>query len=226
MGVIKGMNGTPAGQIVELLQRQGSLRVKDIETELGVTTTAVRQQLAHLQAEGLVTSQIVREGVGRPHFVFHLTEEARSLFACHCDDLALLLYDELQREMGQEKVKQLLGRVSQRLAVQYGSTVEAATILERTQELSRTMEALGIMSDVQPGPDGVILREYNCPYHDLSQNHREICDMEQEMISQVLGSDVSLQNCMHDGHNGCEFTITAPSLVSENVEIAELIENR
>ena len=36
---------SPAGQILKLLQQRGELRIKDIEAALGVTSTAVRQQL-------------------------------------------------------------------------------------------------------------------------------------------------------------------------------------
>ena len=39
---------SPAGQILRLLQQHGALSIKAIETALGVTTTAVRQQLMAL----------------------------------------------------------------------------------------------------------------------------------------------------------------------------------
>ena len=207
MGVIRGLNGTPAGQIVELLQRRGSLRVKDIESELGVTTTAVRQQLANLEAEGLVAARVVREGVGRPHFVYSLTGEARDLFACHCDELASLLYDELRLELGQEKVLQLLERVGKRLASRYREIGEAPNLPTRVHALAQQMESQGILADVAIDSQGITLREYNCPYHDLSLRHREICLMERDMIGQVLGTEVTLQKCMHDGHSGCTFVV-------------------
>jgi predicted ArsR family transcriptional regulator len=37
---------SPAGQILKLLQQRGTLSIKDIEAALGVTATAVRQQLS------------------------------------------------------------------------------------------------------------------------------------------------------------------------------------
>jgi predicted ArsR family transcriptional regulator len=60
---------SPAGQILKLLQQRGTLSIKDIEAALGVTATAVRQQLTSLRAEDLVVSKTVREKRGRPHAV-------------------------------------------------------------------------------------------------------------------------------------------------------------
>lgn len=210
MSVMRGIESTPAGQIVELLQRRGPMRIKEIENALGVTTTAVRQQLTNLVAEGVVTSQVVREGVGRPSYTYSLTDKARTLFACHCDELTSLLYQELLEEVGAEKVRALLARVSGRLAMQYsdGSPTRASALFERVGQFASQLEAKGILSDVAQTDDGVILREYNCPYHDLSAEHREVCDMEQAMIANVLDAKVQLKGCIHDGHSGCEFVVT------------------
>ncbi|MCC7353144.1 MAG: ArsR family transcriptional regulator [Anaerolineae bacterium] len=209
MSATPGFNSTPAGQIVELLQRQGPMSVKDMETALGVTTTAVRQQIANLVAEGLVTSRVVREGVGRPHFAYSLTDKARSLFACYCDDLALSLYEELVKEVGPSKVNSLLERVGQRLAEQYAGQLKSTALRERVADFSQILQAKGILSDVSPTADGLILKAYNCPYYELAVEHREICSMEQDMMSRVLEADVALTHCMHDGHQGCQFVVRA-----------------
>ena len=53
-----------------------------------------------------------------------------------------------------------------------------------------------------------ILKAYNCPYHELAQEHRDICEMDEKLMQQVLGSDVSLSQCMMDGHSGCSFVVS------------------
>ncbi len=58
------------------------------------------------------------------------------------------------------------------------------------------------------GADTIILKTYNCPYHELAYEHREICDMDQDMIQKVLGSDVALSSCIMDGDGGCAFVVT------------------
>lgn len=205
-----GKDAGPAAAIVRLLRRRGSASIKEIETELGVTTTAVRLQLSNLQAEGIVGARLVREGVGRPHYEYFLTDKARGLFACYCDELALSLYEELLRDVGPAKVRELLDRVRQRLALQYAGEVEGRVLDERVARLASVLDARGIVTDVEPHADGFILSEYNCPYHELAQEHREICEMEQAMMAQVLAADVVLTQCMMDGHIGCQFHVSHP----------------
>ena len=58
---IQLVDRSPAGQILKLLQQQGPLSIKAIEAALGVTATAVRQQLATLMTAEMVTAETVRE---------------------------------------------------------------------------------------------------------------------------------------------------------------------
>jgi DeoR family transcriptional regulator, suf operon transcriptional repressor len=207
MGVGRNFEETPAGQIIQLLQRRGELSIKEIENLLGVTTTSVRQQMVNLQAEGYVTGRLVRQGVGRPFYVYSPTERAHELFACHCDDLAFTLLEEMYALEGLDRVRLLLDRVSRRLAARYAQEVHASTLQERVKQLSRALDRQGIFTDMEVEGDVIMFKEYNCPYHDLAQGHRDVCTMEQKMMSQVLGSEVSLNQCMLDGHAGCEFVV-------------------
>lgn len=207
MALIKSIQDTPAGNVIEILQRHGPLRIKDIEEHLGVTKTAVRQQLTSLMADGLVSTHMVREGVGRPHYVYSLTGKARELFACYCDEVVLSLYEELIAEVGPSRVTHMLDRVSQRLARRYDGQFPGSALADRVRGLAQSLDARGILTDLQATDSGYILKEYNCPYHELAQEHREICEMEQTMMSQVLSADVELTQCMMDGHHGCHFNV-------------------
>ena len=53
----------------------------------------------------------------------------------------------------------------------------------------------------------IVLHAYNCPYHELAQDHRDICEMDEELLRKVLGSDVSLTACLMDGDQGCRFVV-------------------
>jgi predicted ArsR family transcriptional regulator len=39
------------------------------------------------------------------------------------------------------------------------------------------------------------------------KDHREICDMEQRMMSRLLDADVHLGSCMLEGHTACQFSV-------------------
>lgn len=53
-----------------------------------------------------------------------------------------------------------------------------------------------------------ILRENNCPYHDLASRDASICDLEQTVFSEVLGVPVNRTQCCRDGDQCCEFSAT------------------
>lgn len=199
---------TAAWQILEHVQRNGAVTIKELEQLLGVTTTAVRQHLTTLQAEGYLERKAVHTGVGRPHHTYTITERVHELFACHCDDLALTLLEEVFALEGKERTALLLARVSNRLANRYTSAVRSGILQERVEELAMALHQRGVLTDVKTNKDDIIvLHTYTCPYHELAQEHREICEMDKAMLRQVLGSDVSLTNCMMDGHHSCSFEV-------------------
>lgn len=201
---------SPLWQIIEFLQRRGSATIKELEDLLGVTTTAVRQHLTTLQVEGYIERRAVHAGVGRPHHAYFTTNKVQELLACQCDDLALTLLQEVFMLEGQERATVLLDRVGTRLARKYASTVRASMLRERVNELAGTLNGNGVLTDaLLQDENTIVLRTYNCPFHELAHEHREICEMDTNMMRKVLGSDVSLSSCMLDGHAGCTFVVSS-----------------
>lgn len=209
---------SPAWQIIEFLKRNSSATIKDLEDLLGVTTTAVRQHLSALQADGYVERQRVHAGVGRPHHAYSITDKAHELFACHCDDLALTLLEEVFALEGRDRAALLLGRVGNRLAQRYANSVRSNVLQERVEQLAEALYLRGVLTDVKmQDEETFILHTYNCPYHELAQEHRDICEMDEEVMRTVLGSDVNLSACMMDGHHGCTFVVSRNPASEEKV---------
>jgi predicted ArsR family transcriptional regulator len=205
---------TPAGQILEFLLRNGPTSIKELEGVTGVTATAVRQQLASLTAEGLVAMNKERQGVGRPRNLYQLTERSHSLFACYNDELALDLIHELMESEGVDKLRYLLNRVGSKLAVQYRRQIKGQVVGDRVRELSTVLDRRGIRVSLEQGDDVIILHEYNCPYHEIASVHRDVCEMERSAFSQALGADVTLGDCIQDGHHSCQFLVSSRPSVS------------
>jgi predicted ArsR family transcriptional regulator len=193
---------------LEFLLRNGPASIKELELVSGVTATAVRQQLASLTAEGLVAMFKERQGVGRPRNLYRLTERSHSLFACYNDELALDLIHELLETEGTDKLRYLLNRVGSKLAVQYRRQIKGQAMGDRARELSTVLDRRGIRVDLEQGDGVIILREYNCPYHEIASVHRDVCEMERSAFSQALGADVTLSECIQDGHHSCHFVVS------------------
>lgn len=210
MLVISYSASSPAGQILQHLQRAGEATVKDLAALLGVSTTAVRDHLMHLQAEGLVTVRAERHGPGRPRLVYTLSDQARSRFPKQYDRLITGLLRELIDQEGPAKVERLLERVSRRLAEEYTDRMEGADVVERLNELRRLLEQRGVPAEVAEDGDGI--RLFACPFYDVVQDHPEVCSMERQMIEYVLGEKLALESTIREGAHTCRFVLRSADI--------------
>ena len=196
---------SPAGKILDYLQRNGEATVKDLEELLGISTTAVREHLTHLQAKSLVTTRLVRSGPGRPHAAYFLTPEAQGLFPKEYDTLTNMLLREILSQEGPARLQILLDAVGARLAAEYGSQVAGEDLHERLAALRDALEQRGIPVEVQPSGDSI--RLFACPYYDVAQEHAGVCNMERRMVEQVLGEQIVLEETIREGKRSCRFLV-------------------
>lgn len=197
-----------AGQIIALLARRGSLTIAELGTELGVTTTAVRQQVNRLLYEGWIERGRRHKGPGRPADVLSLSEQGRRLFAGDVGDFARLLLDELTRVEGPAKVHALLKRVFDRLNAELaGRLGTAGDATERVQRLAALLAERGTVADATATDDGVRLSVYTCPFHGLGGHNLELCELERETLSRLTGHEARLDQCLASGHARCEFQV-------------------
>ena len=159
------LTGSPAGEVLGILQRHGPVTIKDLETGLGVTTTAVRQQIAGLLADGYIQQEIERAGRGRPRHVYSLTPKGRSLFPHHYDEFTNSLLREILVSEGPAKVQELLGRMGQRMAAQYESQLAGLSSNERATKLTELLNAKGILTEVKFEPDGIVFQANREEHH-------------------------------------------------------------
>ncbi|MEZ4635875.1 MAG: hypothetical protein R2873_00705 [Caldilineaceae bacterium] len=117
------------------------------------------------------------------------------------------MLEEMFEMVGPEHVSTLLEReqpAGQSLCRQRHSGM----LSNRVEQMAGVLNQQGVLTDVVPhDEDTIILKTYNCPYHELAQEHRQICDMDQDMLQRVLGSDVTLSACLMDGDGGCSFVV-------------------
>ncbi len=198
----------PAGKILRLLQRHGSLSAKQLQAELGVRSlNAVREQLMGLQAAGLITATAERRGTGRPTYMYALSDKAQALFPNGYDLLLKLLLEELLLQEGPERLQAILHAVSARLANQYGTGSAGQTLQQRLAVLEQAYEQHGTPISVVERSDVIELHKYSCPYFDLAQENDVVCTVERHMLEHMLGRNVQLNSRMIEGHIGCCFVM-------------------
>ncbi len=192
-------------EFLDRLHRMGTGTVQEICAALNVTATAVRQRLNRLQSLDFVVRETVRSGRGRPHHAYRLTEAGRRELGENYAELARILWRSVRSITDPAVRTQVMGAVREALVQSYGAGVHAESLQGRFEELGRSLAARGF--DVETNSSGSlpILRENNCPYLDLASEDPSICELEQLVFSEILGTSVTLTQCCLDGHHCCEF---------------------
>ncbi len=196
-----------AGRVLRAIQVRGKASIKDVAADLGVTASAVRLHLAQLSASGALHTEKVREGVGRPYYVYSLTPEAHDMLYRESGDLARMLLEEVSETQGPDALRAILRRVGTRLADKYRDQIPDQDLAERVRALAGLLEQRGLTVEIQETGEGYLFREYGCPYRNAAVGNREVCDMERQVIARLLGSGVKLTECVLDGHPACQFSI-------------------
>jgi len=201
--------GSSAQRVIDLLVRRGPHTMAQLVAELGVTTTAVRQQVNRLLANGWVTRTQRRRGPGRPADVFAISEEARRRFGTNAGELSRLLIEEIVDAEGPMRARMRLRRVGQRMAESQRSVVGEGPPLDRLQRLAELLSRNGMTVAVEQSGEGLRLMVFTCPFGGLATEHPEVCDMEREAFSALLGGPVQLRRCVQSGYARCEFGVSA-----------------
>jgi len=200
---------TPPGRVLKVIQQRGEANIKEVASDLGVTASAVRLHLTQLQARGAIEAVKVREGVGRPYYVYSVTPEAHNLFQQDYGDLTKLLLEEVTETQGHEALQGVLRRVGDRLADRYEDRMRGQELAARVRVWADLLDQRGVSVEIQETGNGYMLREYGCPYLNVALENRAVCDMERQVMARLFEAGVNLTQCMLDGHRGCHFTVAA-----------------
>jgi predicted ArsR family transcriptional regulator len=192
-------------QFLQQMHRLGNCSIQELCAATKVTATAVRQRLNRLQSLGLVSRETIRHGRGRPHHAYIVTELGLRQLGDNYAELAMLLWSELQRIEDSSVRESVTRRLREALVRRYGSHVTAETLEERLEQLRSSLNQRGFHVEIDRRHGAPILRENNCPYHELATADGGICALEQDVFQQVLGVPLILAQCCRDGHNSCEF---------------------
>ncbi len=191
--------------ILDILRRCQSMTVSGLADQLEVTATAVRQRLTRLMAQEYIERTATISGRGRPRHQYKLTEKGRRKSGSNFADLAAALWEEVRLVQDPEVRRGLIQRLSHRLSQMYVGQVDGASIRERMEQLGHLFEERHIPFNVGPQGELPILTVYACPYPELARDDRSICNMERQMFTEVLGTELNQTECRLDGDACCSF---------------------
>ena len=195
-------------EILEHLNRSSGADVQELCDLLNVTRTAIRQRLARLESSGLVLAELQGQSRGRPRRFFKITPEGLHALGENYRELAVVLWEVIAGVPDDSVRSSLIDRVRDRLAKRYEShSLESLTIDEKVNQLAHDMKASGFNVEAEHTGGLHIIRETSCPFPMLADIDETICQIERQVMEQVLGSSVEFGSRCRDGHNCCEFHV-------------------
>ncbi len=202
---------TPSGRIIYYLQRHGSASVKELREALGVTTNAVRQQLMQLQAEGVVDAKLHRKGVGRPFYVYYITEEAKHMLASRTGDLLVSVYRKVVENPESALARSFFSEVEEELVQEYRQA--AAGMKDTRSKLEAIVQhfkAEGLQVELEEQDGELAILFFTCPYYSLAKEdkNKTICHVSRKALAEALGVSVQRGHCGEKGMFCC-FRITS-----------------
>ena len=191
--------------VVQLLLEHGKCSIAELQEYLSVTATAVRQRLKTLMAAGLIDRSKETEGRGRPIHLYWLTDAGRKVTGNHLSDLASALWQEVQQIPDAGIRQNILSGVANRLATDFDDLIDGESTEQRLHSLAHLMGQRNIPVSVESKDGQPMLKILACPFPDLTDNNRDLCEMEQKLISKVIGGTLERCQCAKDGDNCCSY---------------------
>lgn len=201
---------TPAGlRIVRLLVGNRPQTVAELMKSLGVTRTAISEQLNDLLAAGFVQRSTERlVGRGRPRHVYSATRAALVLlFAANQQMVVPAIWRAIRAEAGEEINRRVMQRVSQELAAYYKKRITATRPRERLRRLARLLCEEGAVVETEEKNGRLVMYKRSCPFISMLDEHYTVCSVDQEMMKLVIGRPVRRIACRHDRAPCCAFEI-------------------
>lgn len=199
-------------RIIRLLVGNPPQNVADLIKATGVTRTAVTEQLNELVAGGFVERTTERlAGRGRPRHVYKATNTALLLLFANNQQLVVpAMWQAIEKVGGTKLTRQVLKAVSEALAEHYSRKITATDPHKRLRQMTEILRAEGGLLDIEESNGQMILRKRSCPFISMLDDSRNVCCIDQEMMTAIVGRPVRRVACRHDEDSPCcEFELVS-----------------
>ena len=202
-------------RVLQTLLLRERCTINELAEAVAINPISVRHHINKLQVDRLVGSAEERHGVGRPRRQYFLTEEGRERFPTRYLRLTLRLLDQLKGTLPQPMVSRLFAQMAENLVADYENELDGLPIEERLNLITHLLTGEGFTVDWVKQGDTYQIRESNCPYFHIGQNHPEVCSVDQTLISTVLSVPAEKIKCMLQGDNNCTYTVPVNALMEK-----------
>jgi len=214
--VSEDQSKTTRERVLYTLLSQQRCTINELAEAVEINPISVRHHIARLEAEGLVTSEEERHGVGRPRRLYYLTEQGLERFPSRYMKLTIRLLEQLKDSMPEPMVNKLFTQMAEDLAAEVKAEASGLNIEQRLDLVTSMLSDEGFTVEWEKQGSQYLIREISCPYYRVGQNHPEVCSMDQTLISSVLAVPAEKVNCVLNGDAHCTY-IVEQNILLENI---------
>ena len=205
-------------EILRIINERANSTVNDIAQALGLAPISVRYHLNLLERDGFIDVKKVRGSVGRPFNTYSITKTGREQLPHSYDVLAERMLDQVKQFATPQQVEGMFRAMAEALTAERAQRLSNANDQQKIDTLVELLGAEGFLTRWEQANGDYVLKEYNCPYQRVRQNHPEICQLDKQIISSVMRAPVELDTCIADGDDCCTYHVKSSTPFINPVE--------
>ncbi len=195
-------------RILQTLVSQPRSTITDLANAVDINAISVRHHLTSLQAEGLISAEEERHGVGRPRLVYFLTEKGLERFPTRYFRLTNRLLDQIRESLPGDTVQKLFSQMAADVAAKYLAGTQNLSLEEKLEALKNALAQEGFGVEWEKKGGQYHIHEVTCPYFHVGQSHPEVCSIDQTLISSMLSIPAEKVQCVLRGDATCTYVIS------------------
>jgi len=201
--------GNTRDRILQTLLRHPRRAISELAEDVGINPISVRHHLGNLQADGLVTAEEEKHGVGRPRLVYALTQEGMEKFPTKYLRLTTRLLAQMKATMPGPVVRELFDQLAVGLASEYADQIAGMDMEQRLDLVKDLLSQEGFTVEWEKHGSEYQIHEISCPYYQIGIAHPEVCTVDQTLISRMLSLPANKVQCVLDGAAQCTYVVQA-----------------
>ena len=121
-------------------------------------------------------------------------------------ELSKLSLEDTRDKDGKELLTLLLTRLADGVSATYKTQLTDKSVDVRLGVLVDHLRREDFSPETKSAEGKVRIKLLNCPFRSVALQHKEICTFDLGLVANILGVDVSREQCIHDGDSVCAYT--------------------
>lgn len=181
--------------------------ILEIAQQVDINAISVRHHLTNLQAEGLITAEEERHGVGRPRLVYSLTDRGMENFPSRYFHLVNSLMDQIKKTLPEKDINSIFHNMAEKLTSDYEPMLTKMNMEQRLELLKTILNNEGFDVEWEQQGQQCCIKEISCPYFKIGNNHPEVCLFDKSIISNILDIPMNKISRQDRDEDLCTYTI-------------------